>query len=99
MDRFVTRAKAYLIPKIEETDEANIYASRVESVTQVLPMRTTETLRNSCHSPGILDKEFAPLNRLQLETFDDGGKLLAETLKHGEANFAQPARSNKQIES
>jgi hypothetical protein len=55
MDRFVTRAKAYLIPKIEETDEANIYASRVESVTQVLPMRTTETLRNSCHSPGILD--------------------------------------------
>jgi hypothetical protein len=95
----VTRAKAYLIPKIEETDEADIYTSRVESVTQVLPMRTIETLRNSCHSPDILDKEFAPLNRLQLETLDDGGQLLAETLKRGEANFAQPTRNNKQIES
>jgi hypothetical protein len=92
MDRFVTRAKAYLIPKIEETDEANIYASRVESVTQVLPMRTTETLRNSCHSPGILDKKFAPLNRPQLETLDDGGKLLAETLKHMEKRTSHSPR-------
>jgi hypothetical protein len=81
MDRFVTRAEAFLIPKIEEKDEVDTYASRVESETQVPPKQPIEMPRNICHPPVISVKEFAPLNRLQLETLDNGGKLLAETLK------------------
>jgi hypothetical protein len=61
MDRFVTRAEAFLIPKIEENEALVTYESRMavgDDEECQCPMRKRRTMS---HSPGTTGGEFVSL--------------------------------------
>jgi hypothetical protein len=103
MDRFVTRAEAFLIPRVEENEGVGIYESRLEEAdgaTRQYPIRKQE---NGSHSPDVDKKEFVPLNlelgtaltKEQLETLEDIGRALVEALMSLSSNSQEGASASE----
>jgi hypothetical protein len=88
MDRFVTRAEAFLIPKVVENDDVGTYEPPLagpDGATRHDPIRRQ---RSQSHSPDVDKVEFVPLNldqgtvltQEQLETLQDIRKVIADAL-------------------
>jgi hypothetical protein len=98
MDRFVTRAEAFLIPKIEENEDLVTNESRLDVADGATRQHLIRQQSRS-HSPDVTRREFAPLNQgqghvliqEQLDVLEDIGRVIAETINGMNMNFQEEA--------
>jgi hypothetical protein len=99
MDRFVTRAEAFLIPKIEENEGLVTNESRLDVADGATRQHPIEQQRSRSHSPDVTRREFVPLNQgqghvliqEQLDVLEDIGRVIAETINGMNMNFQEEA--------
>jgi hypothetical protein len=99
MDRFVTRAEAFLIPEIEENEDLVTNESRLDVADGATRQHPVKQQRSRSHSPDVTCREFVPLNQgqghvliqEQIDALEDTGRVIVETINGMNMNFQEEA--------